>query len=240
MGATPTVYQQGTYAPDTSYRWMPSLAVNKFGDMAIGYSTSSSTMYPSIRYAGRLAGDALNTLGQTENTLIAGAGSQSGGYSRWGDYSSMSVDPVDDCTFWYTTEYYETTGSSWQTRIGSFRLPGCGPVVSATIHVGDLDATKRVLFTWTATVTIKVHDSSHNPVPGVTVSVLWSGGYSHSASCVTNTNGLCKLKTGAMKKSNTSVTLTITNLTNASFTYDALLNHDPEVDSTGTVITITR
>jgi hypothetical protein len=125
MGATPTVYQQGTYAPDASYRWMPSLAVDKYGNMAIGYSVSSSTMYPAIRYAGRLVGDALGTLGQTENTLIAGTGSQSGGYNRWGDYSSMSVDPVNDCTFWYTTEYYETVSNNWQTRIGSFQFPGC-------------------------------------------------------------------------------------------------------------------
>ncbi|RJP51798.1 MAG: hypothetical protein C4583_08005 [Anaerolineaceae bacterium] len=125
MSTTPVVYQQGTYAPDANYRWMPSLAVDKFGNMAIGYSVSSSTMYPAIRYAGRLVADPLNTLGQTEISLIEGTGSQSGGYSRWGDYSSMSVDPVDDCTFWFTTEYYETTSNNWQTRIGSFQYPGC-------------------------------------------------------------------------------------------------------------------
>jgi hypothetical protein len=125
MSGTPTVYQQGTYAPDGSFRWMPSLAVDKFGNMAVGYSVSSSKMYPEIRYAGRLFGDSLGTLGQTEATLYAGTGSQKGGYNRWGDYSSMSVDPVDDCTFWFTTEYYETVGSNWQTRIGSFKLPGC-------------------------------------------------------------------------------------------------------------------
>jgi len=125
MSATPSVYQQGTYAPDSSYRWMPSLAVDKFGNMAVGYSVSSSTMFPAIRYAGRLVGDALGTLGQTETSLIAGTGSQSGGYNRWGDYSSMSVDPVDDCTFWMTTEYYVSTGNNWQTRIGAFKFPGC-------------------------------------------------------------------------------------------------------------------
>jgi hypothetical protein len=122
---TPTVYQQGTYQPDSTYRWMPSLAVDKQGNMAVGYSVSSSTMFPAIRYAGRLATDALGTLGQGETTLFAGTGSQSGGYNRWGDYASMSVDPVDDCTFWFTTEYYETTGNNWQTRIGSFKYPGC-------------------------------------------------------------------------------------------------------------------
>ena len=124
MSGTPSVYQQGTYAPTTAFRWMPSLAVDKFGNMAVGYSMSSSTMYPSIRYAGRLVTDALGTLGQTETIMFAGTGSQTT-YSRWGDYSSMAVDPVDDCTFWFTTEYYEATGTNWQTRIGSFKFPGC-------------------------------------------------------------------------------------------------------------------
>ncbi|MFZ5857077.1 MAG: hypothetical protein ACOYZ6_09610 [Chloroflexota bacterium] len=125
MSGTPSVYQQGTYAPTAAYRWMPSLAVDKFGNMAVGYSISTSKMYPGIRYAGRLVTDPLGTLGQTEQTFFNGTGSQKGGYSRWGDYSSMSVDPVDDCTFWYTTEYYETTGNNWQTRIGSFKFPAC-------------------------------------------------------------------------------------------------------------------
>ncbi len=124
MSATPSVYQQGTYAPNAAYRWMPSLAVDKFGNMAVGYSVSTSTMYPAIRYAGRLSTDALGTLGQTEQTMFAGTGAQTS-YNRWGDYASMSVDPVDDCTFWFTTEYYETTGTNWQTRIGSFKFPGC-------------------------------------------------------------------------------------------------------------------
>ena len=125
---TSSPVQFGTYQPDSNYRWMPSLAVDKAGNMAIGYSISSNSMYPSIRYAGRLANDALNTLAQGETTLIAGTGAQTGGYGRWGDYSAMTVDPVDDCTFWYTTEYYETTGNNWQTRIGSFKFPSCGSI----------------------------------------------------------------------------------------------------------------
>jgi hypothetical protein len=131
MKTTPSVHQQGTYAPDNNYRWMPSLAVDQLGNMAVGYSVSSATTYPSIRYAGRLVTDPLNTLGQTETTLIAGTGSQTG-FSRWGDYSSMSIDPVDDCTFWYTSEYYETTSNNWQTRIGSFRYSTCGGVPTST------------------------------------------------------------------------------------------------------------
>jgi len=117
--------QSGIYQPDSNYRWLPSLAVDKDGNMAVGYSVSSSSMYPAIRYAGRLASDPLNTLGQGETTLIAGTGAQTGGFGRWGDYSAMSIDPSDDCTFWYTNEYYETTGNSWQTRIGSFKFSSC-------------------------------------------------------------------------------------------------------------------
>ncbi len=118
----PSVYQQGTFQPDANYRWMGSLAVDKYGNMALGYSVSSASMYPAIRYAGRLCDDPLGTLNQGETTLFQGTGAQSGGYSRWGDYSAMTVDPVDDITFWYTNEYYSATGANWQTRIGSFRL----------------------------------------------------------------------------------------------------------------------
>ena len=127
MSATPSVFQQGTFSPDSSFRWMPSIGVDKYGNMAVGYSVSSSSMYPAIRYAGRLVTDPAGQLSQGEATLIAGTGSQSGGYNRWGDYSSMTIDPSDGCTFWYTTEYYVTTGNNWQTRIGSFRYPGCTP-----------------------------------------------------------------------------------------------------------------
>lgn len=125
-GGTPTLFQQGTHdSADGLHRWMGSIAADKDGNMALGYSVSSSSSFPSIRYAGRRAGEAPGTLPQTETTLVAGTGSQSG-ISRWGDYSAMSVDPTDDCTFWYTQEYYLATGSNWQTRIGSFKFPACG------------------------------------------------------------------------------------------------------------------
>jgi hypothetical protein len=120
---TPTVYQQGTYAPDSTYRWMGSAAMDGSGDIALGYSDSSSSAHPSIRYTGRLAGDSLGTMTQGEGTLITGGGSQNNGLYRWGDYSSMSVDPSDDCTFWYTNEYIPSDGNfNWHTRIGSFKL----------------------------------------------------------------------------------------------------------------------
>jgi hypothetical protein len=127
LTGTPSIRQQSTFIPnDGLYRWMPSLAVDKRGNMAVGYNAGSRTVNPSIRYAGRLATDPLNTLGQSETSLIAGTGApSSGNFNRWGDYSEMSVDPVDGCTFWFTGEYYATTGANWQTRVGSFKFPSC-------------------------------------------------------------------------------------------------------------------
>ena len=112
------MHQQGTYAPaDGNSRWMGSIAMDSAGNMALGYSVSGASTYPSIRYAGRLSGDTLGSLPQAEASIMAGTGSQTHSASRWGDYSAMQVDPVDDCTFWYTTEYIQTTGSApWRTR----------------------------------------------------------------------------------------------------------------------------
>lgn len=124
-GGTPTVFQQSTFAPDGDYRWMGSIAMDKLGDIALGYSVSSKNLFPAIRYTGRLAADPPNTL-QAEASIIEGGGSQNGNLDRWGDYSGMSVDPVDDCTFWYTTEYLKSTGSfNWSTRIASVKFAGC-------------------------------------------------------------------------------------------------------------------
>lgn len=126
-GETPVIYQQGTYAPaDTEHRWMGSIAMDHMGNMALGYSVSSNSVYPSIRYTGRLSSDPLGTLPQGETEIIAGSGVQTGPAGRWGDYSMMGVDPTDDCTFWYTQEYIQTTGTaSWQTRIAAFKFPNC-------------------------------------------------------------------------------------------------------------------
>lgn len=121
---TPVVFQQGTYAPDATYRFMGSIAQDGFGDMALGYSVSSSTMYPSIRLTGRVPTDPRNMM-ETEVTLFSGSGSQTGG-GRWGDYSSVSVDPTDDCTMWYTNEYMAGTANvNWATRLVSFKFPSC-------------------------------------------------------------------------------------------------------------------
>jgi hypothetical protein len=123
---SPGFVQQSTYQPDNTWRWMGSTAMDALGDLAVGFSASSSSINPQIRYAGRLAGDPPNGLGQGEATLFAGTGSQTDTVSRWGDYSDITVDPTDDCTFWYTNEYYQTTSSfNWRTRIGSFKFPNC-------------------------------------------------------------------------------------------------------------------
>jgi len=128
LSSTPTVFQQGTYAPSSDNRWMGSIGMDQVGDIALGYSLSSSIVFPSIEYTGRIPTDTPGLLPQGEGVLIAGGGSQTSGFSRWGDYSMMAVDPVDDCTFWYTQEYYQATSSiGWQTRVGSFKFPGCPP-----------------------------------------------------------------------------------------------------------------
>ncbi len=137
-GANWTLYQEGTHAPDNNHYWLGSAALDQAGNMALAYSVSSSSMYPAIRYATRLSSDPLGTM-QSEATLINGGGSQTGN-NRWGDYSALTVDPVDECTFWFTSEYYSSTSSSgWKTRIGSFKIPGCG--CSAPTAVTDLGAT---------------------------------------------------------------------------------------------------
>jgi hypothetical protein len=132
IGSTYSVYQQGTYNPaDGVHRWMGSVAQDKKGNMALGYSVvNGTTVYPGIRYTGRLAGDPLGTLPLGEGVVINGSGVQLTTNSRWGDYTSMNIDPVDDCTFWYVNEYYTAAGQAsslagWQTRIACFKLPGC-------------------------------------------------------------------------------------------------------------------
>jgi hypothetical protein len=123
--AAPVIFQQGTFAPTGTTRWMGAMAQDKNGNFLVGYSASSNRIRPSLRVAARAPTDAAGTLG-VENTLIAGTGVQTGGLSRWGDYSSMTVDPVDNCTFWFTSEYLKANGSfNWNTRIASVKLAGC-------------------------------------------------------------------------------------------------------------------
>ncbi|MBI3474167.1 MAG: hypothetical protein HY010_00405 [Acidobacteria bacterium] len=141
---TPVLAQQGTFAPDASYRWMGSIAMDQSGDMAVGYSVSSSTIRPSVRYTGRVPTDPSGTM-EAEVNVVTGGGSQTGSLSRWGDYSAMTVDPVDDCTFWFTTEYMKTTGSfNWATRIANFKFPTCGGVQTPDFSIGAAPSTLSI------------------------------------------------------------------------------------------------
>ncbi len=128
--SSPVIYQEGTYAPgtvDAIHRWMGSIAMDGAGNMALGYSASDGTAtFPSLWYTGRLAADPLGTMPQGEGSILNGTGSQTGS-NRWGDYTSMNVDPVDDCTFWYVNEYVPSTSSvGWRLRVGSFKFNECG------------------------------------------------------------------------------------------------------------------
>jgi hypothetical protein len=120
-----SLFQSGTFAPDSSWRFMGSIAMDKLGDIAVGYSVSSSAIHPAIRYAVRTPADPAGTL-EAENSIKEGGGSQLTGLDRWGDYSALTIDPVDDCTFWYTNEYLKASGTfNWSTQIASFKVAGC-------------------------------------------------------------------------------------------------------------------
>jgi hypothetical protein len=120
------LFQQGTFAPDSSFRWIGSMAMDKMGDLAVGYSLSSQSLFPSIGVTGRSPSDPPGAL-EGEAALLAGGGAQTG-LHRWGDYSAMTIDPLDDCTFWFTTEYLKASGpfQNWSTEIVAFQFPGCG------------------------------------------------------------------------------------------------------------------
>ncbi|MBI5033205.1 MAG: hypothetical protein HZB51_22020 [Chloroflexi bacterium] len=129
-GATWDLYQEGAQSPDYNHRWLGSLALDRQGNLALGYSVSGSSLNPSIRYAARSVSDPLGLL-RSEAKLITGRGvaqqiSPLAPESRWGDYSTMVIDPADDCTFWYTNEYFPVNAKyAWFTHIGTFRMPTC-------------------------------------------------------------------------------------------------------------------
>jgi hypothetical protein len=179
---SPTIYQQGTYAPDATNRWMGSVAMDGQGNLALAYSVSSSTVSPGIRYTGRLVTDPLGTLPQGEATLINGSGSQTGTGSRWGDYAMTTIDPTDDCTFWFTTEYMATTGTaSWVTRIGAFKFPGCGGAPPTNTPVPPPTNTPNPVATNTPipppTNTPVPPTATNTPVPGGCTQQLANPGF---------------------------------------------------------------
>ncbi|HET7555575.1 MAG TPA: PASTA domain-containing protein [Gaiellaceae bacterium] len=191
---TPAFAQQSTFQPDTTNRWLGSAAMDAAGDLAVGYSVASSTVAPGLAYAGRLASDPPSTLGRGEGTLFAGAGSQLATNNRWGDYSALAVDPVDDCTFWFTSEYYPSgsTPYNWRTRIASFRFPSCRKMRSVAVAKAGAGAgtvtsspagiqcgsTCSARFADGATVTLTAVPSGASRFAG------WSGDCSGTGACV--------------------------------------------------------
>jgi len=169
--SSPVVYQQGTYAPGASdgiHRWMGSIAMDAAGNMALGYSASDGTsVYPSVWYTGRLASDALGSMPQGEGSIFNGTGSQTGS-NRWGDYTSMNVDPVDDCTFWYVNQYIPTTSSvGWRLRVGSFKFPACSIQTHSDLSIDKTAAAlvePGALLTYTLSVTNNGPDAITNTV----------------------------------------------------------------------------
>ncbi len=155
-GGNPAIFQQGTFAPaDGANRWLGSAAMDGAGNIALAYNTSGASVSPSIRYTARCAGDAAGQMTQGEGDLILGTGSQTDSRGRWGDYSMLGVDPVDDSTFWFTGEYYAaTTGSAaWRTRVGSFKLSACGsgggtvPIAPSNL-VAAAASTSQISLNW--------------------------------------------------------------------------------------------
>jgi hypothetical protein len=240
----PTVFQSGTYAPDSSYRWMPSVAMDQNQDIAVGYSKSSANAgdYPSLVYAGRTPGDAAGTL-ESEVVLKQGEGSQSGdGYDRWGDYTSMTVDPTDDCTFWFTEEYLKTTGQNggfnWSTAIGSFTFSGCGSGGSPNFNLGTNPNSVTVFQGGSGTSTITV-----TPYNGFDGSVqLSASGLPNGVTAAFNPNPTTTTSTLTLTATGSAalgtVTVTITGVS-GSLTRTAYVSLTVEPEVTGVSVSPT-
>lgn len=185
-GNSVAVNQSGVLAPgDGKYRYMASLAVNSLGTMAVGYSTSSGTAYPSLAYAARSANGASGTLDIGEGSLVVGTGSQTT-YKRWGDYYSMSVDPSDGCSFWMTGSYMKVNGGDWQTRIAKFAPLACVSVSAPT----------AALSTFSGQVGSSVTITGSNFLPGATT-VSFNGVASSYVTMTSSTTLTAVVPTGA-------------------------------------------
>lgn len=227
---TPVVAQQSTYAPDSNFRWMGSMGMDLSGNIAVGYSVSSGTMFPSIAVTGQANFDPRNTL-QTETSVISGTGSQTGGLSRWGDYSAMQIDPTDDCTFWYTTEYLKNTGSfNWNTRIANFKFSACN-IVDLTVaksHSGNF-AQGDTGDTYTITVT----NNGDKSTDGTTVTVTDTLPTGLTATNITGTGWSCTL--GTLTCTRTDVLATNSSYPAITLTVNVASNAPGSVTNTVTV-----
>lgn len=251
-GGNWAIHQQGTYSPDAVNRFMGSIAMDGAGNIAVGYTAtwdapdSANDVFNSVRYTGRLAGDPLGLLPAAETTLVAGTTSQTGS-ARWGDYTQMAVDPVDDCTFWYVGEY-----NGGQTRIGAFRFPSCNP---ADLRITKSDSPDPVFAGEDLTYTVNVTNDGPSTANDVVVTDVLPAGvtFLNSAPACTNAAGTltCPLGTLLAGQSRTLViqvrippdfvnatgTTTITN----NATVEAVGQMDPDpVDNTATASTTVR
>ena len=209
-GGNLTVFQQGTYAPDASYRWMGSIAMDQAGGIGLGFSVSSSSLKPQVHYTGRLASDPAGQMSQGEGTIVNGAGAQTGNLSRWGDYSSMSVDPVDGCTFWYADEYLPANGSfNWRTRIGTFKLPGCGVTNDFSISASPSSVSATQNGTATSTIATAVTSGSAQTV-SLSASGLPSGATASFSPASVTAGGSSTLTLGAGSAAVGTYTITVT------------------------------
>jgi uncharacterized repeat protein (TIGR01451 family) len=193
VGANPwTIFQQGDYGPGTAHRWMGSTAMDKEGNIAIGYSISdpANGVFPSIAYTGRLADAPLGTLPGPEQTMFAGTASQTTS-DRWGDYSALTVDPVDDCTFWYTQQH----SGVGLTHIGSFRFDSCS---QTDMQIVKSDSPDPVLAGGTLTYTLEVTNAGSNVATGVQVSDTLPAGGTVTFVNAASTQGTCSELNGVV------------------------------------------
>ncbi|TMQ27939.1 MAG: hypothetical protein E6J90_01420 [Deltaproteobacteria bacterium] len=224
--SSPAIFQQGTYAPDASFRWMSSMTFDQAGNIGLGFTTSSSTINPGVRYTGRLVGDAAGTMGQGEATIVAGTGSQTGTLTRWGDYSSMNIDPTDDCTFWYTQEYMGASGTfNWRTRVGNFKFASCGTVtndfsISVTPGSQTVAAGSSTTYTVNTTVLSGAAQTVNLSVSGLPAGV--TGTFSPNSVTAGSSSTLTVTVPAATGASTTNLTVTGTG-TSATHTASASL-----------------
>jgi hypothetical protein len=214
------------------HAWLPSISVDATGSMALVFSIGGASQYAAIGYTGRLAGDAPGT---TREVFTARSGSGAYSLTGWGEYSGLAVDP-DGFTFWLFHEY-PTKAGNWATYAGAFQI---NPMIQP-MHVGDLDGMAvNQGPKWKGTVVVTLHDPAHQPVAGASVSGAWSGGFTGTATATTDANGQCMFATGLIPRSSTSATFSVTGALNPSFSYAGGTNHDPDGDSNGTSISVTR
>lgn len=223
------VHQQGTFAPnDGENRWVGSIAMNGNGDIALAYSISSRDLYPSLRFTGQTAGRTDGIMDLAETEIHAGTGVQkANSYQRWGDYSTLSVDPSDDATFWYTGEYYANSAAfDFKTRIASFDLgtsapPPPPPGEATTMHVASLLTGQQGVGHGdkVATATVAIEDNLGDPVPGVTVSGTFSGSINESVSGDTDGSGVANLTSTGTARGKVTVDFCVDDVTGGTLEY---------------------